>query len=59
MTDERIGVDSEEEMTGGWYVQMSGGNGVYTRLRHVGFVGIEVSLGDTDGMTSDILLARM
>ena len=54
MTDGRIGVDGEEEMTGGRYVQMSGGSGVYTRLRHVGFVGIGVSLADTDAMTSDI-----
>ena len=45
------------EMTGGLYVHTSGGNGVYTRLRHVGFVGIGVSLQDTDAMTSDIRLA--
>ena len=42
------------EMTGGRYVHTSGGNGVYTRLRQVGFVGIGISLADTDAITSDI-----
>ena len=40
-----------DDMTGGRGVQMSRGNGEYTRLRQVGLVAIGVALVDKDAMT--------